>query len=132
MRISEHDLWTDGGNTVVVLPPSRDDLFVAALVNGHAAWLWPITRYDEAVRTAHMFTRCLRAVRPVTIKVLALTAAEARAFGLIPNLSCAPTATDDAERAELVASLTQLLRDSNDPLVRTDAYGLLRDMGEVP
>lgn len=128
MRVSEYDLWTMGGNTVVVLPVSRDDLFVAALIDGKPALVWPITDYDRAVRTAQGFARRVRTERPVTIKVLSLTAPEARAFGLIPNLSCAPTANDYAERAEVVADLGYIIRTTRDGQVMTDAMDLVAAM----
>lgn len=128
MHVSEHDLWTMGDNTVVVLPVSRDDLFVAALINGKPAFVWPITDHDRAVRTAQGFARRVRTGRPVTIKVLSLTGAEARAFGLIPNLSCAPTAADDAERAELVADLGHIVRTTRDGQVMAEAMDLVATM----
>lgn len=62
--------------------------------------------------------------------MLALTGAEARAFGLIPNLSAAPTANDDVERAEMVADLRHIVQTTRDGQVMTDAMDLVAAMGK--
>jgi hypothetical protein len=134
LTISDTDLWDDGGNILVALPPSRDDLFVVVTHNGKVIARGTILDYDDAVQNAKTLMRRARDRRPITIKVLCLSGREAIAWGFMPdNLFADQTPEQEAElRRTTLAMLIDLLRTSADPVVRSDALDLLRDMGELP
>lgn len=56
LTISDTDLWGDGGNILVALPPSRDDLFVVVTHNGKVIARGTILDYDDAVQNANPLT----------------------------------------------------------------------------
>lgn len=134
LTVSNTDLCDDGGNILVALPPSRDDLFVVVTHNRKVIARGTILDYDDAVQNAKTLMRRARDRRPITIKVLCLSGREAIAWGFMPdNLFSDLTPEKEAElRRTTVAMLIDLLRTSADPVVRSDALDLLRDMGELP
>ena len=133
IHVSEHDLWNTG-NTVVKLPPSPGDLFVAALVQGNVAFCWPITEYQRAVRQAEAFARRVKLDKPFTVKVLSLTAWEGcTVLGINPaTLFSDDTAEQEATMRQAgIAACMDALRSSNEPAVRADAMDLLITLGEL-
>lgn len=129
--LSDQDLWGTGGNVVTVMPPSPGDLFVVTTMFGKASMVKPITDYDAAVRRAQAFTRRVRPVRPVVIKIFCVTFAEAVALGFIPaDVFSDWTPEEHAEmRAAFITACKDALRTCNDPAVRADALKLLTDWG---
>lgn len=125
--------WTSGGNSVVTFPPSRDDLFVAVLVEGAVAAIWPVNQYDHALRTAETLTRAQHRERPYVVKVIPLTAREAQTLDLLPEgLFADMTPQQHAEMQQAVYdNCIAVLQTSTDPVARADAMKLLRDMGAL-
>ncbi|TMV82982.1 hypothetical protein FGG78_23430 [Thioclava sp. BHET1] len=128
------DLWNNPrGNSVVSFPPSRDDLFVAVLLEGKVAALWPVTEYDHAMRKAEALTRTKHPERPFVAKVIPLTAQEAQTLGLLPERLFAdmtPEQHAEMQRA-IYDNCIAILQNSTDPVARADAVKLLRDMGAL-
>lgn len=131
--LSEHDLWGTGGNTVVALPPSRDDLFVLVTIEGKVALNWPITEFNKAVRIAEAFARRSRPASPVTIKVLCLSCAEVQAMGFVAgDLFANETPEEEAEmRQACLQNCFAMLRESSDAAVRADALEILSELGAM-
>lgn len=132
--ISPFPLWGAGGHHVAVLPPSYGDLFVVTTVLGRRVFLDPITHFDAAVRRAHDLADRLVHPVPVVIKVLCLTTVEScKLHGIDPaTLFADQTPEEEAQvRQQIVTSMTQLLRTSSDPRVRSDALKVLTDFGVI-
>lgn len=128
--LSEHDLWSSGGNSVVALPPSPDDVFVITTLYGQAVKVQAIGDFAQAMAFAHSFNRHVRPTRPITVKILCLTLREAQAMRFVPddlfhNLP-------PAEAAELRQLVIDTCRDTlchcADAAVRADALQLLINM----
>lgn len=56
-HLSKHDLWTEGANRVVALPPSPGDLFVITTVAGKRVLVHPVHEYGKAVSIAKAYSR---------------------------------------------------------------------------
>lgn len=127
------DLWANGANRVVTLPPSRDDLYVSVMLLGQVVLFRPITEYDWAVRVAETFARSQRPKRPFIVKVMSLTGPEAQTLGLLPDsLFQNSTPEQDAEMQQRTYdTCMEVLRTSTDPVTRGDAIELLRSMGAL-
>lgn len=134
-HLSEHDLWTTGGHRVASMEPGPGDLFVVTTIGGKRALVEPIVQYERAVRIADAFARRLRHERPVTIRVLPMSAEELLAhMGLSrEQLARGSTPEDDtADRKLVIDTCMAAIRDCPDPAVRADALGLLTSLGAMP
>jgi len=134
MNTQYTDLWSNGGNKVIQLPPSPDDIFVVTLLFGKVMFCQPIAEYQKAVRVAEGFIRRVRPPRPITLKVLSVTGAEASTMMQIDPATLFADQTPEEEaqlRGLVVARCKDALRDNNDPAVRNDAYDLLINLGEL-
>jgi hypothetical protein len=132
-HLSPYSLWGNRGHAVVTMPPSRDDLLCVTTVCGRAAHVQPIDQYHAAVQVAHEFVARLKHPRPVTVKVLCLTLAEARSMGFLQDDQFEPEPREahaDA-RQFAIATLNGVLRDGTDPQARTDAFNLLQQIGVI-
>lgn len=109
---------------VTTISPGKLDLFVVTLIDGARAAIDPVTGYEAALAKAQSFHRD----RPCQIKVLPMTGAEVRNL-LGISLPARPEPMDAALRQQFVATLTQIVRDSNDGDARAAALALLTDMG---
>lgn len=130
-HLSQHDLWNEGDNRVVALPPSPGDLLVVTTVAGRRVLVYPIHEYARAVSTAHSFARRWRGRTPVIIKVLSLTVAEAQAMGLAPN-DLYSEMTPEQERymrQRVIRACMETLHQSPDAAARGEALKLLHDLG---
>ena len=132
-HVSSVDLWNTGGNAVVSLPPSRDDVMVVTTIGGRAVMVEPVHLYDVAVRRAQAFVRRARQGRPYAVKVLSLSLREAVRMGVVQGPLAGPTATPEQEvrdRQLVVTTLRAVMRDCDDARVRTEAYDTFIEMGE--
>lgn len=115
---------------VVTTAPAPDDLFVVTMIGGRRVTLRPIDEYDQAVEQAR---EALRAVNPAraTVKVLCLTAREAQTMGFLPaDLFQNQTPEQDAQDRQLViTTCLNLVQRSNDYRIRTEALGMLKQLG---
>ena len=132
-HLSEYNLWGNRGHAVVSLPPSRDDLVCVTTVCGRVAHIQPIDQFDAAVRVAHEFVGRLVHPRPVTVKVLCLTLAEARGMGFLHDdqFEPEPTECQSEARQAAIATLNGVLCSGTDPQARTDAFNLLQQIGVI-
>ncbi len=133
-HVSSVDLWNSGGNAVVSLPPTRDDVFVVTTIGGRAVMVEPVHLYDVAVRRAETFVRRARQGRPYAVKVLSLSLREAVRMGFVQEPLAGPAATheqDVRDRQLIVTTLRGVMRDCDDAKVRTEAYDILVNMGEM-
>lgn len=125
------NIWTAGGGRVAILAPGPDDLFCVTTLGGRRVVVQPIFEYEQALAVAQAFVA--QAPVPVTLKVLCLSAREAKAMGYLPEgtLPAESPAQDAEDRQFAVSTLWRVVRESNDAKVRGDALGLLRELGEV-
>lgn len=126
------NIWTPGGGHVVALAPGPGDLFVLTTVAGRKVLLHPVEQFGYAVKLAEAAAIRMAPV-PVTIKVLSLTLAEGQAFGLIPaDLGKDETPEQEAETRQLVVkTLWKLVQHGSEAKVRSDAWRMLQELGEV-
>lgn len=123
--------WAPGGGRVATIAPGPDDLFVVTTIGGRRALFQPIFEYDQALAVAQAFVKAQAPV-PVTVKVLCVTAAEAKAMGFMPAVPEAPTPEEAAEAREVAAStLWNVVRNGSDARARNDAWRMLKELGEV-
>lgn len=124
--------WAPGGGRVATIAPGPDDLFVVTTIGGRRALFQPVNEYDRALSVAQAFVKA-QAPMPITVKVLCVTATEAKAMGFVPD--AAPEALSPEEEAEArqlaVITLWNVVRNGNDAKVRGDALHLLKELGEV-
>lgn len=111
---------------VTTISPGKLDLFVITFIDGKRATIDPIDAYDAALARAKTFHRD----HPCQIKVLPVTGPEARNL-LGIELPDRPEPRDAELRQQFVATLTQIVRDSNDADTRGDALELLTEMGSL-
>jgi hypothetical protein len=132
-HVSGVDLWNTGGNAVVTLPPTRDDVFVVTTVGGRAVTVEPVHLYDDAVRRAQTFVRRARQGRPYAVKVLSLSLREALRMGFVQGPLAGHSGPEDEvrDRQLVVTTLRDVMRSCNDAKVRTEAYDTLVEMGEL-
>lgn len=133
-HLSKHDLWTEGRNRVVALPPSPGDLFVITTVAGKRVLVHPVHEYATAVSIATAYSRRWRSDEPVVVKVLSLSLKEAQAMGFAPaDLFRGQTAQDESEMLRLVTrTCMETLHQSPDAAARGEALKLLQDLGVLP
>lgn len=126
------NIWTPGGGRVVALAPGPGDLFVVTTVSGRKVLLHPVEQFGHALKLAEAAAIRMAPV-PVTIKVLSLTLTEGQAFGLIPSdLLKDETPEQEAETRQLVVkTLWQLVQNGSEQKVRSDAWRMLKELGEV-
>jgi hypothetical protein len=123
--------WAPGGGRVATIAPGPDDLFVVTTIGGRRALFQPIFEYDQALAVAQAFVKAQAPV-PVTVKVLCVTAAEAKAMGFVPAVPEAPTSEEAAEAREVaVSTLWNVVRNGSDAKARNDAWRMLKELGEV-
>lgn len=123
--------WAPGGGRVATIAPGPDDLFVVTTIGGRRALFQPIFEYDQALAVAQAFVKAQAPV-PVTVKVLCVTAAEAKAMGFVPAVPEAPTPEEAAEAREVaVSTLWNVVRNCNEAKPRADALALLKQLGEL-
>lgn len=94
--------------------------------------LHPVEQFGYVVKLAEAAAIRMAPV-PITIKVLSLTLVEAQAFGLIPaDLGKDETPEQEAETRQLVVkTLWQLVQNGSEAKVRSDAWRMLKELGEV-
>lgn len=123
--------WAPGGGRVATIAPGPDDLFVVTTIGGRRALFQPIFEYDQALAVAQAFVKAQAPV-PVTVKVLCVTATEAKAMGFVPAVPEAPTPEEAAEAREVaVSTLWNVVRNGSDARARNDAWRMLKELGEV-
>ena len=123
--------WAPGGGRVATIAPGPDDLFVVTTIGGRRALFQPIFEYDQALAVAQAFVKAQAPV-PVTVKVLCVTAAEAKAMGFVSAVPEAPTPEEAAEAREVaVSTLWNVVRNGSDARARNDAWRILKELGEV-
>lgn len=123
--------WAPGGGRVATIAPGPDDLFVVTTIGGRLALFQPIFEYDQALAVAQAFVKAQAPV-PVTVKVLCVTAAEAKAMGFVPAVPEAPTPDEAVEAREVaVSTLWNVVRNGSDARARNDAWRILKELGEV-
>ena len=109
---------------MTTISPGKLDLFVVTLIDGRRAHIDAVMDYDAAVARAEAFHRD----HPCQMKVLPLTGEEARnLFGI--SLPDRPQPVDAEMRQQFVATLTEIVRDSNDGDARREALDVLDEMG---
>lgn len=130
-HLSQHDLWNEGDNRVVALPPSPGDLLVIITVAGKRVLVHPVHEYAKAVGIAKAYSRRWRSDEPVVVKVLSLSLNEAQAMGLVPaDLFRNQTVQEETEMLRLVTrTCMETLHQSPDAAARGEALKLLHDLG---
>jgi hypothetical protein len=126
------NIWTSGGGRVATMAPGPDDVLVVTTVAGRRVSLHTVDDYGHALNVAEAAAVRMAPV-PVTIKVFCLTLIEAQAFGLVPSDLCKnQTPKEEAETRELVVTtLWNLLQNGSEAKVRSQAWRMLKDLGEV-
>lgn len=115
---------------VATLAPGHGDVCVLTLLGDRVLAYEPVTEYDRAVRLATELAQT-RSTRPFTVKVIALSGAEARKLLGISNGIFHMTPDEDREmRAQVRANCIRALQTCRDPRVMADAYDTLRMLGE--
>lgn len=124
--------FAPGGGRVATIAPGPDDLFVVTTIAGRKVLLQPIHHYQRALEVAQAFVKA-QAPTAVTVKVFALSGAEAQAMGFLPaDLLQDQTPEQEAEDRQLVVStLWNVVMQSNEAKPREDALRLLKNLGEV-
>lgn len=124
--------FAPGGGRVATIAPGPDDLFVVTTIAGRKVLLQPLHQYQRALEVAQAFVKA-QAPTPVTVKVFALSAAEAQAMGFLPaDLLQGQTPEQEAKDRQLVVStLWNVVMKSNEAKPREDAMRRLRNLGEV-
>lgn len=111
---------------VTTVAPGKLDLFVVTLIDGRRAAVGPVTDYEAAVAKAQTFLR----QHQCQIKVLPMSGTEV--FNLLGiTLPDRAEPIDPAVRQQIIATLLQVARESNDPDARGDALKLLATLGEL-
>ena len=126
------NIWTQPGNRVVALAPGHDDLFCITMLFGKIVFFEPVTAYEKALKIAEAFANHVQQPRPVSVKVLCLSGAEALTFLNMKasDLFQGQTPEEEEEmRQAAVAACKDALLKSPDATVRADALKLLTDMG---
>lgn len=118
---------------VVTTAPAPDDLFVVTMIGGRRVTLRPIDEYDQAVEQAREAVRAVDPA-PATVKVFCLSLREAQAMGFLPaDLPQNQTPEQDAHDRQLViTTCLNLVQRSNDYRIRTEALGMLKQLGVLP
>lgn len=130
-HLSKHDLWTEGANRVVALPPSPGDLFVITTVAGKRVLVHPVHEFAKAVGIATAYSRRWRSDEPVVVKVLSLSLKEAQAMGFAPaDLFHNQAVLEETEMLRLVTwTCMDTLHQSLDAAARGEALKLPQDLG---
>lgn len=116
---------------VATLAPGHGDIVVLTLLGDRVLAYEPVTQYDLAVRRANKLAQT-RSARPFTVKVMALSGAEARKLlGISKGLAHLAPHEHAELREQIRANCIEALGSCRDPNVMADAYDVLRWLGAV-